>query len=526
MGRAARLVVAAVVITVTLAPAADATAGTPRAGEAPALPALPSLDPGSPSLSAGGRAMLEAAPLEDAPRYALGVTVEPGTGNVEGRMHARVQRPDDGAAEFRVLPGLPALHAGLRVRNVTVNDKAVNAEVDRALLRVPVKRAESNAVDVRLQFSYRVPRSGPSGGRPLSQETIGVLSRSRDVMLLGHWFPVWLPPGADADPGLSGFGDIGNFAAGAITARVDVPTGYDVRSGGVNAGRIDKGSRTIVTESGVGPRDLALFVGRDRRNAETSTGDVTVRATGAAGLDLEDAARQSADDVQALTDLYSPYPWSEVDVVSAPLGPGIGGMEWPGMVWVAGIGEGSLGGASLALAHELAHQWWHALVGNDSIRAPVVDEPLAQYSMCLVTARQQIGDVECVGLGRGTLGRSPRDACADRPTNRFRSAEQYGLLVYNQAPGFYFALADAVGQVATVAALRSVVARHAFGILTPEQLHDEFVAAFPDRAAEVRDLWDRYIGPSGCGGSRGSGQPAATAVLPTVVAGAGARDGD
>jgi hypothetical protein len=499
MGRVARLVVAAAVITVTLVPATGATARTPRAGKPPALPELPSLDPGSRSLSPGGRAMLEAASLEDAPRYALSLTVEPGTGDVEGRMHARVQRPDDGTAEFRVLSGLPSLHAGLRVRDVTVNGKAVNAELDRALLRVPVKGTGSNAVDVRLDFSYRVPRSGPTGGRPLSQETIGVLSRTRDVVLLGHWFPLWLPPGADADPGLSGFGDIGNFAAGAIMARVQVPTGYDVRSGGVNVDRGDRGSRTIVTESGVGLRDLALVVGRGLRNAETSTGDVTVRATGAAGLDLDAAARESADDVQALTNLYAPYPWSEVDVVSAPLGPGIGGMEWPGMVWVAGIGEEFLGGASLALAHELAHQWWHALVGNDSIRAPVVDEPLAQYSMCLVTAGQQIGDLECVGLGRGTLGRSPRDACADRPTNHFRSADQYGQLIYDQAPGFYFALADTVGQDATVAALRTVVARHVFGILTPEQLRDEIVAAFPDRTAEVRDLWDRYIGAPGCG---------------------------
>ena len=499
MVRAARVLVAAAVITVTLAPPASATAGTPRAGKPPVLPELPSLDPASPSLSAGGRAMFEAASLEDAPRYALSVTVDPGTGNVAGRMHARVPRPDVGAAQFRVLPGLTALQAELRVRDVTVNGKRVNAEVDRALLRVPVTRNASKPVDVRLGFSYRVPRSGRTGGRPLSQETIGVLSRSRDVVLLGHWFPLWLPPGADADPGLSGFGDIGNFAAGAITARVDVPTGYEVRSGGVNIDRVDKGSRTIVTESGVGLRDLALVVARGLRNAETAAGDVTVRATAPAdALDLDGVAHESAADVQTLSDMYAPYPWSEVDVVSAPLGPGIGGMEWPGMVWVAGIGEDSLGGVSLALAHELAHQWWHALVGNDSIRAPVVDEPLAQYSMCLVTARQQLGDLECMGLGgRGPLG-SGSASCADRPTNHFRSADEYGLLIYDQAPGFYFALSKAVGQDATLTALRGVVTRHAFGIVTPAQLRDELVAAFPDRAADVRASWDRYIGPPGC----------------------------
>jgi hypothetical protein len=494
--RGARVVVAVALITggVVLAPTRVAGAAKP-----PALPELPSLDPASPSLSVGGRAMLEAASLKDAPRYALIVTVDPDTGVVDGRMRARVQRPDDGTAEFRVLPGLPALDTGLRIRDVTVNGKATRPAVDRALLQVPVKRGRSTAVDVRLSFSYRVPEQGPTGGRPLSQETIGVLSRTRDVVLLGHWFPVWLPPGADADPGLSGFGDIGNFAAGAITARVLVPTGYDVVSGGVNIDRSDKGGSTTVTESGVGLRDLALAVGRGLRHATMPAGDVTVRATGEAGLDLDGSARETADDVQALAALYGPYPWAEVDVVAAPLGPGIGGMEWPGMVWVAGTEEEFLGVLSLALAHELAHEWWHALVGNDSIRAPVVDEPLAQYSMCLATAPRQLGDVECVGLGRGGLGGSRRDACADRPTNEFASADEYGRLVYDQAPGFYFALSDAVGQDATVAALRGVVARHAFGIVTPAELRDELVAAFPDRAVEVRDLWDRFIGPPGCG---------------------------
>jgi hypothetical protein len=441
--------------------------------------------------------MLEAAPLDGAPRYALSATVEPDAGGVDGRMHARVARPDDGSAEFRVLAGLPALHAGLRVREVSVNGKEVRAEIDRALLRVPVTSGDSSAVDVRLRFSYRVPRAGSTTGRPLSQETIGVLSRTRHVTMLGHWFPIWLPPGADADPGLSGFGDIGNFAAGAITARLQVPSGYDVVSSGLTADRKEVEGRTTVTESGVGLRDLGVVIGRGLHDTSTSAGDVTVRATGARALDLERTAGEAAADLQALADLYAPYPWAEVDVVAAPLGAGVGGMEWPGMVWIAGVGEGNGGGASLALAHELAHEWWHALVGNDSIRAPAVDEPLAQFSMCLVTDRQQLDGLECGGLGDlgSLLGRG---VCADRPTDDFRSAEEYGFLVYDQAPGFYFALSDTVGRDAMVAALREVVTRHAFGIVTPAELRDELIAALP--ATDVAALWDRYIGPPGCGG--------------------------
>jgi hypothetical protein len=482
MGRTARVVAAVALITGSVIVVSTRPAD---AAKPPALPALPTVNPASPSLSAGGQAMLESASLEGAPQYALSAMVDPETGAVDGRMHARVARPDDGTAEFRVLAGLPALHAGLRVRDVTVNGKTVPPEVDRALLRVRVRPGSSNAVDVRLHFSYRVPRAGSTTGRPLSQETIGVLSRTRDLTMLGHWFPIWLPPGADDDPGLSGYGDIGNFAAGAITARMQIPSGYDVVSSGITVDRKHGNGATTVTESGVGLRDLGVVVGRGLRDTTTSAGDVTVRATARRPFALDGTAREAAADVQALADLFAPYPWAEVDVVVAPLGAGVGGMEWPGMVWIAQASGVDGDEESLALAHEIAHEWWHALVGNDSIRSPVVDEPLAQFSMCLVTRG-----------GCSAVSFPGRLECADRPTPDFRSADQYGQLIYDQAPSFYFALTDAIGRDATLEPLRGVITRHAFGIVTPTELRDELVSALP--GTDVGAFWDRYIGPPGC----------------------------
>jgi hypothetical protein len=281
-----------------------------------------------------------------------------------------------------------------------------------------------------------------------------------------------------------------------------VPTGYDVVSGGVTADRRDANGKTTVTEAAVGVRDMSLAVGRDLQRGEARAGDVTVRVTGPPSVDVDGTAREAAGDLQVLADQYGPYPWSELDVVAVSLGPDAGGMEWPGAVWIDGLEDGP-GAAALTLDHELAHQWWHALVGNDSIRAPVVDEPLAQYSMCLVSAANpEGGGSECASLadaGPSAGAASPAPQCADRPTTEFPSANEYGALIYDQAPGFYFALAGVAGRDATVAALRGVVARHAFGIITPAELREELVAAFPEQADTVRALWDRYIGPPGCG---------------------------
>jgi hypothetical protein len=503
MGRDCRRRGARVVVTaaVFLAITPVSTAGTllARTSALPALPAIPTLEPASPSLSPGGRAFLRTASLADAPRYALSATIDPATGKVDGRMHVEVPRPEHGDLQFRMLAGLPALHTGLELKDVTAGGKTARANRDRALVTVRVPPKSSGKVVVGMRFSYRAPRAGTTHGRPLTQATIALLSRHPDVSQFGHWFPLWLPPGAATDPALSGFGDIGNFAAGAITARVRVPTGYDVVSGGSTVDRKDSAGHTTVTESGVGLRDLSLAIGRGLQSASAQSGDVTVRATGPASVDVGTTARDGAADLQTLAALYGPYPWSELDIVAVSLGPDAGGMEWPGAVWIAGLENGAGGAGSLTVDHELAHQWWHALVGNDSIRAPVVDEPLAQYSMCLVGARQNGVSGDCGGLGGLLPGGTTAGNCADRPTTAFASSNEYGTLIYEQAPGFYFALAGVAGRDATVAALRDVVARHAFGTITPAQLRDEIAAALPGQADTVRALWDRYIGPPGCG---------------------------
>jgi hypothetical protein len=495
MGRAARLVLAATFfLAIAPVPAAGAVR-VDRLVRVPALPGLPTVDPASPSLSPGGREYLERAALDDAPRYALSVQIDPETGNVEGRMRAEVPSPKDGELRFRMLAGLPALHTGLAVQDVTVGGKKVRVERDQTLLTMSAPRKEERVV-VGARFSYRVPLAGTTHGRPLTQATIALLSRSADLSQYGHWFPVWLPPGADRDPSLSGFGDIGNFAAGAITARVRVPSGFDVASGGVTVDRREADGSTTSTESGVGLRDLSLVVAKGLHRAETRAGDVTVRATGPASIDVDGTARAAAGALQTLADRFGPYPWSEIDVIAVSLGPDAGGMEWPGAVWIDGLADGP-DGAALTIDHELAHQWWHALVGNDSIRAPVVDEPLAQYSMCVAAATEG-SSCDLLG-GPGDPGGSDRTGCADRPTNAFASAGEYGSLIYDQAPELYFALASSVGPSETLAALRGVVARHAFGIITPAELRDELVGAFPQQADTVRTLWDRYIGAPGCG---------------------------
>ena len=207
-------------------------------------------------------------------------------------------------------------------------------------------------------------------------------------------------------------------------------------------------------------------------------------------------------------------------------------MEWPGATWieaglfgggVPGLGdlgidedalrdlglEGGLGDFGLVLetvrawtiAHEAAHSWWTVLVGNDSVEDPVVDEPLAQYSACLVLRESMPegpkgtdGDAACraqIGSGYEQMRMvGVPDARADQATYDFESSTQYGGVVYGKAAQLYLALEDEYAAEAVTSALADIVTGHAFQTIGGEDVE----AALEEQLGpEASRLWTRWM---------------------------------
>jgi aminopeptidase N len=257
---------------------------------------------------------------------------------------------------------------------------------------------------------------------------------------------------------------------------------------------------------------------------------------------LDQVLEETVVAVETLSESLAPYPWRELDVVSAPLGAGVGGMEWPGATWIepdlfagglpglggladslggldglGGLlgGEGGvdglgslLGGGETGLvldtlrawtiAHEVGHEWWHVVVGNDSVLDPVVDEPLAQHSACLVMRRTHPADADALCSGHvdsayeqmRLLG--DEDAAAARPTDAFASSGQYAGVVYGKAAAFYRTLEDEFGREQVTAALSDVVRDHAFEMLDADQLRDSLARSL-EGGERFDRLWTRWM---------------------------------
>lgn len=131
-------------------------------------------------------------------------------------------------------------------------------------------------------------------------------------------------------------------------------------------------------------RNFAWSVSDQYQVSSIKVGDVEVASYAFAfhGQAGQAALEASAQALELYNDIYAPYPRSLLTLVEADF---LDGMEYDGMYFLSNgfynIYQGQPGSYLVAIAaHETAHQWFYALVGNDQALEPWLDEALCTYS--------------------------------------------------------------------------------------------------------------------------------------------------
>jgi hypothetical protein len=148
---------------------------------------------------------------------------------------------------------------------------------------------------------------------------------------------------------------------------------------------------------------------------------------------------------------FGPYERDELDIVEGPRrvarGAGLG-MEYPELVLSPAV--------ALVLRHEVAHQWWYGIVGNDEYREPWLDESFATYA-----GVRAGGDVPNCSPPRGRPRLTDSLAVFDRDGGR-----DTRRVVYIGGMCALGLLERRLGRARFDRLLRAVVDEHRDGILT------------------------------------------------------------
>jgi hypothetical protein len=321
----------------------------------------------------------------------------------------------------------------------------------------------------------------------------------------------------------STMGDLGSDAMSFFRVRVTAPRDAEVIATGRITQAEDRGPLRVHTIAAGLVRDFALVASRGFASLAQRVDDVTVRShflprDRASGQRVLDAAVQS---LAVFEQRFGPYPYRDLDVVEASLVGGAGGVEFSGLVTVAsmlyrpidgdlgslasllGAGQGGMNMNDLVgslleftTAHEVAHQYWHGLVGSDSRAHPFVDESLAQYSAMLYfedrygaerAEREANMQVRMNYQTMRMLGHP--DGAVDRPVDDFGTPVEYAGLVYGKGPYLYPELRRAVDDEVFFRTLREYVRRYRFRVAPQRGFVDMLAAADRRRVRAIARRW-------------------------------------
>jgi len=374
---------------------------------------------------------------------------------------------------FRLFPNL--LGGAARVSSVRVNGQDVEPahELEDSALRVPLTRDLQSGESVAIEMDFQVEMAQHM------EVNYGLFGFFHGVLSLHEVYPVipvyddegWnveLPPRQ---------GDITYYDASFYHVRVTAPTDLVVAASGVEVAREEAGEEQVLTFAAGPARGFYLAASEDYTLVSDTVGETTVNSYALTGQEegASHALEFATGALKSYNERFGTYPYTEFDVVSTSMM--ALGMEYPGIVAITlevydldsevrGVPAPIM--MEGTVSHEVAHQWFYNVVGNDQIDEPWLDEALVQYITGLYYL-DSYGQSGYQGWRGSWLDRWQRVDQAEIPIGLPVAAYEdgaYGAIVYGRGPLFLEALAEEMGQEAFNGFLRDYYQSYAWDIGT------------------------------------------------------------
>lgn len=365
-------------------------------------------------------------------------------------------------------------------------------ELGGLALRFDLPTALHAGDTVDLSLPFEVDAQGDIGGpKParfgLSQ---GVLFAPTFYPLVprfvdGQWEEKVAPPG----------GDTTNSDIALYNVQLTGPSDLALAASGVEVDSQDHPDGTTTVSFATGPvRDFAFAYGPFLDDTVVMDG-VTVHGwvLDDHRADLKRMLRLAAGQLDLMTNDVGPYPYTELDVVDVP--GAFGGIEYPGLVTIGTVGTANL---EIPVIHEVAHQWFYGLIGDDQLEQPWLDEAAATYASVLFLEHDQ-------GTGRATgelshyrsvvASTSISQMPIGMPVGDYPTQDAYALIVYWKGALFFDALRQRLGDKMFFDFLKAYFKQYEYGFASSQDFQASAEAACSCQLQDLFDLWVYQGGP-------------------------------
>ena len=420
--------------------------------------------------------------LTQAPRYDLDVQLDAKADLLLGKATIHLVNTSTDPWPYLIFRLYPMLdHYGGKVifQSVAVGDRPVpyvyQAHNTAMRMDLPEPLAPRDQIDVRLAWKLEIPTW------PDASNVYALFGKSQQMTSLPLFYPALAVyqagPAANTGQWWLDEGSIRGDAAFNVTSLFVV-------TATLPSDQIPVTSGTLITSTLIGKnqarhvwvtgpaREFLLHTSTQFRYAATEAYGTRItsywlpgqEAAGRAALDYAIAA------LRIYSDRFGPYPYRDMRLAPAPLS--YRGMEYP-QASLLGVELYTLfrDNLEILVAHEVAHQWWYQMVGNDPVNEPWLDEALAEYSMKLYMEELH-GKTDAEELQTlrwqipvDDLKKNRTDGALDQAVMSFATGKQYEAVIYGKGALFYDTMRKTLGDRQFTRFLQSYLANHRYQIV-------------------------------------------------------------
>ncbi|MFD7052838.1 M1 family aminopeptidase [Streptomyces mirabilis] len=251
---------------------------------------------------------------------------------------------------------------------------------------------------------------------------------------------------------------------------LDHPTTLLVPATGTSVDTPGSSGRTVTTATASKVRDFAWAAGPFSKISGTSAAGTPINIYSVSGISSSSAQSMlttAKTAVDAHAGRFGAYPYGELDAV-IDNNFWFGGMEYPGFVLDLV--------STTALTHEIGHQWFYGIVGDDEYNSPWLDEAFTDYAT----------DLALGSTGTNCWNSVSWASTAEKITNSMAywdaHSSRYSTVVYGYGKCALHDLRRVLGDTVMAKLLKDYATSHWYGVSTTA----EFKAAA--QAATTTDL--------------------------------------
>ncbi|MCH5583893.1 M1 family metallopeptidase [Shimazuella sp. AN120528] len=354
----------------------------------------------------------------------------------------------------------PSKEGHIAISHVKVDGVKQSATINDTVMKVRLPKPLQKGRSAKIELDYKLYL--PHGGTRLN--------KYKNTAFLAQWYPMLAVKDKDGwhtEP-YTTTGDPFYSTMSDFDVTFHVPKGYQVIS---TAKDIHQTKENVHLQQ-YNVRDFVAVLTKDYQvlSRESGTTRVNLWYTNTTKDVSEPLLNAAVDGLRFYGNRFGHYPYQEVDVVLGETGYGIAGMEYPGLVTSLPKVPTSNGisPAVNVVVHELAHQWWYGVVGNNQAKEPWLDEGLTTFSEFLYMQKRMKQDdapwLKRVAIKTDEIHRSAGITSAQRLYDY--PDELYGIMVYLRPAAMMFALMDEIGEKKVMKILNTYYHQYQFKIAT------------------------------------------------------------